>query len=148
MAAPARPANVNWQQPEEPIVPIGATSLVLPSHEWPAQVAYCHSRDIRIFWDLAYLSESFHQLIGLSSDWFSAKSLQKRFKELALSFDLSDHLHLRGLQDRLGLGSRLGMVDSIKYCGGGPIKKILYIYDCFSLQKSNDPEIVLMELHH
>ena len=94
------------------------------------------------------MSESFHQLIGLSSDWFSAKSLQKRFKELALSFVLSDHLHLRGLQDRLGLGSRLGMVDSIKYCGGGPFKKILYIYDCFSLQKSNDPEIVLMELRH
>ena len=38
---------------------------------------------------------------------------QKRFKELALSFDLSDQLHLRGLRDRLGLGgdnsSCLGM---------------------------------------
>ena len=100
MAALARPANVNWQQPEEPIVPIGATSLVLPSHDWPASVAYCFSSDIRIFWDLAYLSESFQNL----SDWYSAKNLQKRFKELALSFDLSDHLHLRGVQDRLGLG--------------------------------------------
>ena len=104
MAAPARPINKNWQQPEVPLVPIGATTLVLPSHDWPASVAYCFSSDIRIFWDLAYLSESFQNLTANSSDWYSAKILQKRFKELALSLDLSDHLHLRGVQDRLGLG--------------------------------------------
>ena len=47
MAAPARPINKNWQQPEVPLVPIGATTLVLPSHDWPASVAYCFSSDIR-----------------------------------------------------------------------------------------------------
>ena len=59
------------------------------------------------------MSDSFRHF-GLSSDWFSAKNLQKRFKELALSFDLSDHLHLRGLQDRLGLGG-----DNSSYLGMG-----------------------------
>ena len=35
--------------------------------------------------------------------------------------------------------------------GGGPSKKSISVYinfDCFSVQKSNDVEIVLMELHH
>ena len=129
MAVPVRPANAQWQQPDEPIVPIGATSLVLPSHEWPATVAYCFSSDIRIFWDLSFLSDSYNHF-GLSSDWFSAKHLQKRFKELALSSDLSDHLHLRGSQDRLGLGgdnsSYLGMgvsnCNKISSGGKGPTK--------------------------
>lgn len=129
------PKNANWQQPDEPVVPIGATNLVLPSHEWPATVAYCFSSDIRIFWDLGYLSDSFHHL-GISSDWFSAKNLQKRFKELALSFDLSDHLHLRGAQDRLGLGgdnsSYLGMGVSnrnkISSGSRGPTIINIYIY--------------------
>ncbi len=103
MALPVRPTNANWQQPDEPVVPIGARDLVSPSHECPSTVAYCFSNDLRIFWDLGYLSDSFEHL-GISSDWFSAKSLQRRFKELALSFDLSDHLHLRGVEDRLGLG--------------------------------------------
>ena len=165
MAVPARPINAKWQQPEVPIVPIGAKNLVLPSHDWPALVAYCFSSDIRIFLDLGYLSDSFQNLTGNSSDWFSAKSLQKRFKNLALCFDLSDHLHLRGVQDRLGWGgcssSHLVMGDSISNKissgGGGPTNKsksvhiyiyVFFLFYGFSLQKSNDAEIVLMELHH
>ena len=88
MAAPL----VAWQQPDNPLLPHNAGRIVLRSgSNFPSAVAYCLDQGGVLFWDLAYIHDSFR--VGAE--------FSESIRSVAVEMDLQDALHLRGSVLRL-----------------------------------------------
>ena len=89
MAAPL----VAWQQPEIPLLPHNADRIVLRSGtNFPSTVAYCLHQGGVLFWDLAYIHDSFRDGAGEES----SSKFYESIRSLAVEMNLQDALHLRG----------------------------------------------------